>query len=116
MSRRIAYTTRAVHAPFYLADEQLEYFAEVYLAMPEALRESCGFEQFLAATPAVRDSRPLLPAQRAVRERLLSTRDRMMLREALAVALSTIGNGRHIEKLRHHRHPRSRRAWPAQEG
>jgi hypothetical protein len=111
-------------------DAQLEYYAEVYLAMPRLRRGGVTFERFLRATPQVREDSTRL-MQLAVRERwegmtrelaVLTGRSRVNQDElervsldcaARVAALEAIGcrcsDGRLVEKLRHHRFPRSRR-------
>lgn len=107
---------RSVLAPFTLPDEQLEYWAEVYLELPGPRRRGVSFEQFLAATPQVREA-PLLLEQLAVQARLdelartvgvLGQRQRYAIAE-LERSGACCANGRLVEKLRHRRHPRSRR-------
>lgn len=116
MPMKIPAQQRSRLAPFTLPDEQLEYWAEIYLELPGPRRRGVSFEQFLAATPQVRDA-PLLLEQLAVRSRLdelgrtaglLGERQRHAI-DALERQGACCANGRVVEKLRHRRHPRSNR-------
>jgi hypothetical protein len=116
----------AMQPPLMLADEQLEYWAECYRALPRLAARGVTFEQFLGATPQARECSRLL-LQLLVRERLeargaapyaLSSKEQQVLRKALGRSVRVIDNGRLVEKLRHHRHPRGkfRDFLPAREG
>lgn len=102
-------------APFILPDEQLEHWARVYLAMPWLCRRGITFERFLSATPQVRESGSL-PAL-VVRSRLdelarqladMAARHRSFL-DDLERGGASCANGRMVERLKHHRYPRSHR-------
>ena len=118
----------AVAAPLVFADEAIDFWSEVYLANPVLSKLGISFEAFLAQPreilPAAQftalmpltdyiDNLPLLPRQRAVRERL-DARDAGQLALELALGISekkiargsaAIRDGRFVEKLRH-------RVWP----
>ena len=108
--------------PFLLSDAELEYWARVYLGAPQLRRRGIAFEDFLRASPEVReDVRRAL--QLAVRARVDDLDRHVAVLAAGAIeALERGGaccaNGRYIEKLRHHRHPvGARRPFiPAREG
>lgn len=104
---------RSVHAPFTTSDEQLEFWACVYLANPLVRARGVSFEQFLR-TPSwyLVGARPR--AVIAVHGLKPRTRTALLeLAEAAVAALEREGarcsDGRFVEKLRHHRHPRGAR-------
>jgi hypothetical protein len=122
LPRPLAPAERQVTGPTW-PDEFIEHWAAVYLA-PEinaALRgRRVRFETFLRAPREILAAlrRPvrftycgLLPAQRDVQERL---RFESALEAVAEAALERVAaeahcaNGRVVEKLRHHAHPRSR--------
>ncbi len=105
---------RSWAAPVILPDAQLDYWACAYLALPGLARRGISFERFLAATPQVR-AVPRLLVQLELRARLerleaeaagLSPRHRGAI-ERLERAGARCENGRWVEPLRHHAHPRS---------
>lgn len=117
---------RSNEAPVVMADADLDYWARVYLATNQ-LHEGVTFEQFLLATPQVREnaarSAALVSRIREERQRItrakadaaageryaLSQRDHRALR-GLMSGYSARGNGQRIEKLRHRRYPRNGRS------
>jgi hypothetical protein len=105
-----------LNAPIYMPDEQIEFWAEIYLAMPRLRGTGVSFERFLRTTPQVREVE-LLPAVLALcGGKALSAITRSALIELAEAAIAQLeregalcSNGRFVEKLRHHRHPRSYR-------
>lgn len=117
----------AAAAPLIMADELLEFWGAIYLDNPVIAQLGISFEAFLAQParilPAASftalvplteffDRLPLLPAQRAVRDRL-DAADAGQMELALGVsearltaASPTIRDGALVEKLRHHIWPR----------
>lgn len=114
-------------APLIMPDEVLEFWGEVYIANPVMAQIGISFEAFLAQParilPAASftavillteyfDRLPLLPAQRAVRDRLEAADAGQMelalgASEArLKAASPTVRGGALVEKLRHHVWPR----------
>ena len=101
----------------YLSDERLDYFGELFLANPALRATGVTFEAFLIVPspfilplPDV-DYYPLLPAQRAVRDRLDAAAARMeralgVSEAQLTPASPAIRDGALVEKLRHHVWPR----------
>jgi len=83
-------------APVKLPDAALEFWGEIYRANPRLAERGLTFEQFLADPEAhLHDSaRYQLPIAALV-----------ALKSALR-STQVVGNGRVVEKLRHHRHPR----------
>jgi hypothetical protein len=82
---------------------QLEQLAGVYLANPALRFHGVPFCDFVA-NPGVH----LMRVANPLRDRELTAKDRAKVRQAIARTFIA-GNGRHIEKLRHHAHPRGRR-------
>lgn len=128
----IANVHRETEAPAILPDADLEYWAGIYLRL-ELLKEGVTFEQFLRATPQVRENAARRDAQLlAVRRRqqqrgvqgrvdaeaglryALAPRDHQVMRRAMT-GFSARGNGERIEKLRHRRWPRRARGFVPQE-
>lgn len=106
---RCALTTAPV-----LADVQLDYWADIWMQIPACRRRDFSLERFLGATDQVRADGERL-ARLAAREQLeqeqrppyqLTSKEQAALREALRRSVRVIDNGRRIEKLTHHRHPR----------
>ncbi len=97
--------------PITMPDEQLEHWGRVYLAMPWLGRHGITFERFLSATPQVRASGalPALAVRARVDQRALDFAALRCVTRDLERAGACCANGRFIEKLKHHRHPRSRR-------
>jgi hypothetical protein len=96
---------RPVEGPTY-SDAYLEKWGEAYLANPLLRLSGVPFSTFL--------TRPHFWLRRidaAVGESRyqLSAKENLLLREALRRCAPVSGNGRLFEKLRHHRHPKSRR-------
>ncbi|MCU7934150.1 MAG: hypothetical protein KZQ99_04625 [Candidatus Thiodiazotropha sp. (ex Dulcina madagascariensis)] len=113
-------------------DEYLAYWGNVYIANRALLKErGVLFETFLINPRAILDAvafckplpltddfYPLLPAQRAVQERLIHAELDQYERDALEHELSAItptgaapvrrANGQLIEPLKHHAHPQKR--------
>lgn len=108
-----------------VADEQLEHWGNSYAADPRG----GSFEHFLREKlrqqrMAIRSADParapmsvsLLPAQRQIRSRYaLSSKEELVVREALRRSVLVVENGHHLEKLRHHRWPRGRQRYVGQE-
>ena len=95
----------AVHAPLYLSDEQLEHYGRIYRRLPESWRAAHSFGYFLSRVPQLRAQLASHSAPRSAYASL-SSRERLQLRDALERSIEVIDNGRRIEKLKHHRHPR----------
>ena len=103
---------RSTHAPFTVSDELLEFWGAVFLLNPRLRAQGVSFEQFVRA-PAlylvgarviVLRARPKAATTRAARAADVEGCERaveLLEREGAASA-----NGRMVEKLRHHRHPR----------
>lgn len=116
---------RSVEAPVKLIDDDLDYWAKVYVQL-DLLKRGYTFEDFLRATPQVREDAAREAAGHA-RQRsehpaviarapiegphgepfALTSKDMQVFRKAKLRSVQVVGNGRMIEKLRHHRHPRS---------
>lgn len=97
----------------YMPDAQLEFWAEIYLAMPRLRRSGTSFEQFLRATPQAREVELLPAVVMLCGGKALAARTRSALLELAEAAITHLerdgalcSNGRFVEKLRHHRHPR----------
>lgn len=114
---------RSVRAPVFVSDALLDYLAEQYQANPALQRMHGSFEAFMACVVSGRNRR-LLASQRELRNllldlelsarrlmraveesRRLDSKQQEEIRKGLRGAVVT-GNGRAVEKLRHHRHPR----------
>jgi hypothetical protein len=103
---------RSVHAPFTVPDEQLEFWARVYLANPRLRARGVSFEQFVRvpwwylagarASVAIAARGVLRPATRSALLELAEHAVAQLEREGAACA-----NGRFTEKLRHRRWPRN---------
>lgn len=113
--------------PLVMSDEEIEFWGGVYLANPTLSMLGFTFEAFLTEPrrilPAAEfsaifslteffDRLPLLPAQRAVRERL-DAQDAGQIELALGVSESrltadspVVQGGALVEKMKHHAHPR----------
>ncbi len=109
-----------VFAPYTVPDEQLEYWAGVYLANRSLSARGISFEVFLAAPaqilnalarPIVPTGLVLLPAQRAVREEIeMHEAIRSAARRAMAATHSThVSDGHLVERLKHRTWPRHAR-------
>lgn len=91
--------------PFVLPDAELERLACHYQALPLTLRRQYTFGEYLCESPTVRADTCVL-AIAVVRRRvedLLQHQEQVRLERAGACC----ANGHLVEKLRHHRHPRS---------
>jgi hypothetical protein len=105
---------RSVHAPFTISDDALEFWGKLYLANPSVRARGVSFEQFVRmpwwylvgarATVAISVRGRLRPATRSALLELAEHAIAALERDGAACA-----NGRFVEKLRHHRHPRSAR-------
>lgn len=91
-----------------LPDEQLEYWAEAYRAMPHLARRGVTFDVFLAATPQVREhpTHLVLLALRFRLDERARTLASLAAREPRSPEAPGLAGTRPIEKLRHHRYPR----------
>lgn len=102
---------RSVHAPFTVPDEQLEFWGRVFLANPRLRARGVSFEQFVR-TPWWYLVGPRVPVVISLHGRLKpSTRAAFLELAERAVEMlerdgAACANGRFVEKLRHHRHPR----------
>ncbi len=99
-----------------LSDEQLEHWARVYSAMPWLGRHGITFERFLTATPQARESGalPALAMRARIDQRALDFSALRNVMSAMERAGACCANGRLVEKLKHHRHPRGRRDFEPQ--
>lgn len=82
-----------------MSDAQIEYWAGMYRANPSIAARGITFEAFL--------TQPEFYLRGVALRYALPAKEAAQLREALG-PIRVVANGRTVEKLRHHRFPRSR--------
>lgn len=91
------------------SDEHIERQAEIYLANPALRLRGVPFDVFLQAPGEwlLYAANPLRPTADDARQ--LSSKEIAIVRDGLRRATAVASGSRPIEKLRHHRYPRSTR-------